>query len=154
MRATFSLGKSVFGFSRDVFALKTRFRSVNAFSPLRGSEMRKSFLLSENFVIKCENPFMERKHRLQKRKRDYPEKTSLEKTYALIEGKRRSRSRKGTPPFRFRYLDAYSLVNMRFRSGKVLSPYLLRRFLSEKSVRLSGARFRLVNAFSPLRGTY
>ena len=116
--------------------------------------MRKSFLLSENVVIKCENPFMERKHRLEKRKRDYSEKMSLEKTYALIEGKRRSQSRKGTPPFRFRYLDAYSLVNMRFRSGKVLSPYLLRRFLSEKSFRLSGARFRLVNAFSPLRGTY
>ena len=31
MRATFSLGKSVLGFSSDVFAPKTRFHSENAY---------------------------------------------------------------------------------------------------------------------------
>ena len=96
-----SFHKPFFDCQPDFLSVKALFSLRAKFSPLRGSKMRKSFLLSENVVIKCENPFMERKHRLQKRKRDYPEKTSLEKTYALIEGKLRSQSRKGTPPFRF-----------------------------------------------------
>ena len=88
---------------------------MNAFSPLRASELQKSILLRENVVNKGENPFIERKQRSQRRKRDYPAKTSLAKTCtrlsrenvarkienvackvenAFIERKRRSQSQK------------------------------------------------------------
>ena len=57
---------------------------MNAFSPLRASELRKSILLSEDVVNKGKNPFIERKHRSQRRKRDYPAKTSLPKAYTRL----------------------------------------------------------------------
>ena len=66
LRAKFSLGERVFAFAWVGNA--------------------KTFLLSEN-VNKGENPFTERMHRSQRRKRDFPAKTSLAKTCTVYRGK-------------------------------------------------------------------
>ena len=82
---------------------------------------------------------------------------SLRKRFRLFEECISSVS--ALPPFRFPYVDAYSLVNMRFRSGKAFTLFRLcePRFNSEIAFiaicSLSEPRFCSVNAFSSLKVT-
>ena len=127
-RAEMSLSKHIFAFARKVFARLWSFRSINAFSPLQTL-----FSLGKSLFAFAIDVFARYSV------------IALRATFSL--GFFAFQSNVFARGTCFRSINAFSL-------GKRFFALFASFSLGKKRFRLSGARFRLVNVFSPLRGTY